>query len=555
MIRQREIVKEVVKNIGLLDDRKIRAALDEQLNTNERLARILVKLGYVASESVGNTLVLQVGIFPVSIKTEGIDLKAVDAIPSQLAASHRVIPFKIENKTLFLATDDPINFLAGDFFEKITGLDVDMALADKLDIDKAIAELYTSKQKEKAHSDLSKLSEDIKDVKGDDDAPVIKLVNMIIEEALKRRASDIHIEPLEHKFRIRYRIDGVLHEIQGPPKRLQGSIISRLKIMAGMDIAEKRMPQDGRIKIKLDKKELDLRVSTLPATYGESVVMRILDKSSFMVGLEDMGFLPENKKDFERLINLPNGMILVTGPTGSGKTTTLYATLSHINQKERKVITIEDPVEYQLDGINQVQVKPQINLTFASGLRSMLRQAPDIIMVGEIRDLETAEIAVQSALTGHLIFSTLHTNDAAGTVARLIDMGIKPYLVASTVQGILAQRLVRTICPSCREAYNPSAEEAAMFSISPDQLKDFELYKGKGCSACNNTGFKGRMGIYELLIMNDNMRELVIENTPSTVLCKKAREFGMRTLKEDGMEKVKRGYTTIEEVLRVTQDA
>jgi type IV pilus assembly protein PilB len=555
MIRQREIVREAIENIGLLDDRKIRAALEEQLNTNERLARILVKLGYVASESVGSTLVLQLGILPVAIKTEGIDLKIVDAIPSQLAASHRVIPFKIENNTLFLATDDPINFLSGDFFEKITGLDIDMALADKLDIDKAIVELYTSKQKEKAHSDLSKLSEDIKDIKGDDDAPVIKLVNMIIEEALKRRASDIHIEPLENKFRIRYRIDGVLHEIQGPPKRLQGSIISRLKIMAGMDIAEKRLPQDGRIKLKLDKKELDLRVSTLPATYGESVVMRILDKSGFMVGLEDMGFLPENKRDFEKLINLPNGMILVTGPTGSGKTTTLYATLSHINQKERKVITIEDPVEYQLDGINQVQVKSQINLTFASGLRSMLRQAPDIIMVGEIRDLETAEIAVQSALTGHLIFSTLHTNDAAGTVTRLIDMGIKPYLIASTVQGILAQRLVRTICPSCREAYNPSAEEAAILSILLDQLKNFELYKGKGCSACNNTGFRGRMGIYELLIMNDNMRELVIENTSSTVLCKKAREFGMRTLKEDGIAKVKLGYTTIEEVLRVTQDA
>jgi len=555
MIKQREIVKEVVKNIGLLDDLKIRAALDEQFKTNERLARILVKLGYVASETVGNTLVLQIGILPVAIKTEGIDSKAVDAIPPQIAASHRVIPFKIENKTLFLATDDPINFLAGDFFEKITGLDVDMSLADKLDIDKAIAELYASKQKEKARSDLAKLSEDIKDVKGADDAPVIKLVNMIIEEALKRRASDIHVEPLEHKFRIRYRIDGVLHEIQGPPKRLQGSIISRLKIMAGMDIAEKRLPQDGRIKLKLDKKELDLRVSTLPATYGESVVMRILDKSSFMVGLEDMGFLPENKKDFEKLINLPNGMILVTGPTGSGKTTTLYATLSHINQKERKVITIEDPVEYQLDGINQVQVKSQINLTFASGLRSMLRQAPDIIMVGEIRDLETAEIAVQSALTGHLIFSTLHTNDAAGAVARLIDMGIKPYLVASTVQGILAQRLVRTICSSCRESYSPSAEEASMLSISPDKSKDFELYKGKGCSACNNTGFRGRMGIYELLIMNDNIRELVIENTSSAVLCKKAREFGMRTLKEDGMEKVKLGHTTIEEVLRVTQDA
>jgi type II secretion system protein E len=555
MIKQQEIIKEAIKNIGLLDDKKISIALGEQLNTKERLAKILVRLGYVANENVGNTLLPQIGILPISIKTENIDAAAVNAIPSQFASSHRIIPVKIENNTLFLATDDPVNFLAGDFFEKITNTGIDMILANKADIDKALALFYTSGQKENQQNSLSKLSETIKNVKSDDDAPVIKLVNMIIEEALKRRASDIHAEPLEHKFRIRYRIDGVLHEIQGPPKRLQGSIISRLKIMAGMDIAEKRLPQDGRIKLRLENKELDLRVSTLPATYGESVVMRILDKSSFMVGLEDMGFLPEDKKDFEKLINLPNGMILVTGPTGSGKTTTLYATLSHVNQKERKVITIEDPVEYQLDGINQVQVKSQINLTFASGLRSMLRQAPDIIMVGEIRDLETAEIAVQSALTGHLIFSTLHTNDAAGAVTRLVDMGIKPYLVASTVQGILAQRLVRTICQSCREAYKPTEEEIALLSISPGELKDFELYKGKGCPTCNNTGFKGRMGIYELLIMTDNIRELVIENTPSTVLCKKAREFGMRTLKEDGMEKVKRGYTTIEEVLRVTQDA
>ncbi|HAZ10025.1 MAG: type II secretion system protein GspE [Omnitrophica bacterium GWA2_41_15] len=555
MKRQREIVKEIVKNIGLLDDQKIQRALDEQFNTKERLAKIMVRLGYVSSENVGNALIPQLGILPLAIQIDHIDLKAVNTISPQLAVSHRIVPFKLQAKTLFLATDDPINFLASDFFERITSLSVDMTLADQADIDKALAELYTSKQKETLHSDLSKLSEDIKDAKGDDDAPVIKLVNMLIEEALKRRASDIHVEPLEHKFRIRYRIDGVLHEIQGPPKRLQGSIISRLKIMAGMDIAEKRLPQDGRIKLALENKELDLRVSTLPAIHGESVVMRILDKSSFMVGLEDMGFLPENRRDFERLINLPNGMILVTGPTGSGKTTTLYATLSHINQKERKVITIEDPVEYQLDGINQVQVKPQINLTFASGLRSMLRQAPDIIMVGEIRDLETAEIAVQSALTGHLIFSTLHTNDAAGAIMRLADMGIKPYLAASTVQGILAQRLVRTICPSCREVYQPSKEEMVMLSIVPGQLKDLELYKGKGCSACNDTGFKGRMGIYELLVMNDSLRELVLENAPSAVLCKKAREFGMRTLKEDGMEKVKRGHTTIEEVLRVTQDA
>lgn len=555
MINYQEIVKEVVKNIGLLDDNKIRKALDEQFNTRERLAKIMARLGYIANENVGAALVPQVGILPAAIKTEEIDSKAVSSVPSNLATSHRIVPLKIEATTLFLATDDPLNLLSNDFFEKTLNLSVEITLADHADIDRALAELYTSRQKEKAPNELSKLAEEIKEVKGDDDAPVIKLVNMLIEEALKRRASDIHVEPLEHKFRIRYRIDGVLHEIQGPPKRLQGSIISRLKIMAGMDIAEKRLPQDGRIKLNLEKKELDLRVSTLPAIHGESVVMRILDKSSFMVGLEDMGFLPENRKNFEKLINLPNGMILVTGPTGSGKTTTLYATLSHINQKERKVITIEDPVEYQLDGINQVQVKPQINLTFASGLRSMLRQAPDIIMVGEIRDLETAEISVQAALTGHLIFSTLHTNDAAGAVIRLVDMGIKPYLVASTVQGVMAQRLVRTICPSCREAHNSSEDEIALLSLGPEQIKGLELYRGKGCFVCNNTGYKGRMGIYELLVMNDNIRELVLENVSSTVLCKKAMESGMRTLKEDGMEKVKRGYTTIEEVLRVTQDA
>jgi len=555
MIKEQEIIKEVVKNIGLLDEVKIKRALEEQLNTRERLSKILVRLGYVSSENVGNALIPQIGILPASINTQSIQPDALNSVPGQLAMTHRIIPLRIESVTLFIATDDPLNFLASEFFEKLAGMNIDMTLALSSDMDRALVELYASKQKQKVSSDISRLSEEIKDVKGDDDAPVIKLVNMVIEDAVKRRASDIHVEPLENKFRIRYRIDGVLHEMPCPPKRLQGSIISRLKIMAGMDIAERRLPQDGRIKVKLGNKELDLRVSTLPAIHGESVVMRILDKSTFLVGMEDMGFLPDNRREFDRLINLPNGMILVTGPTGSGKTTTLYATLSHINQKERKVITIEDPVEYQLDGINQVQVKPQINLTFANGLRSMLRQAPDIIMVGEIRDLETAEIAVQSALTGHLIFSTLHTNDASGAIIRLVDMGVKPYLVASTVQGVLAQRLVRTICPTCRVSYYPSEEEAAVLSLTQVQSKEVELFKGKGCADCNNTGYKGRMGIFELLVMNDKIRELVIENAPSTQICANARESGMRTLKEDGIEKIKSGFTTIEEVLRVTQDA
>jgi len=544
MIKQRDIIKEVVKNIGLLDDYKISKALDEQFNTKERLVKIMIKLGYLASENVGNALISQASILPVEIKTEDIDLKITNSISPQFAIKHRVIPFRLQGKTLFLATDDPINFLAVDFFEKITSFSVDMTLASQADMDKALVKFYASKQKS------------IESAKGDEDEAVIKLVNMLIEDALKKRASSIHIEPLEHKFRIRYRIDGVLYEIQGPPKKLQSSIISRLKNAAGIDTAENNLPQNGRIKIILENKELGLNVSALPAMHGESVVIKGLDKSGFMVGLEDLGFLSENKKGFEGLINIPSGMILITGPTGSGKTTTLYAALGYIKQKKRKIITIEDPVEHELDGINQVQVDPQFNLTFASGLCSALKQTPDTVMVGELRNLETAEIAVRLAFTGHLIFSTLHTNDAAGAITRLVDMGIKHYLVAATIRGILAQRLVRTICASCREAYQPSKGEVDMFSIDdPNLLKDFELYRGKGCPACNNTGFKGRMGIYELLVINDSIKELVMNNASGAELCKKAKEFGMRTLKEDGMEKVKSGYTTIEEVLRVTQYA
>lgn len=553
MAKKQDIVKQVVENIGLLDDKQIKKALDEQIATREYLSSILVRLGYITNSNVGKTLIQQIGILPVPIKPADIDRKISNLLPSHIVLSHRIIPLKHDAGKLVLGTDDPLNFLAAENLEKILGMPVELELIQTPDIDKVLGELYVSEQKPDV--DFGKMSEGIKESKGTEDAPIIKLVNVIINEAVKRRASDIHVEPLENKFRVRYRIDGVLHEVPGPPKRLQGSVISRMKIMAGMDIAEKRLPQDGRIKIKLDKKELDLRASSLPAIHGESVVMRILDKSSFLVGIEDLGLLPDQRKAVETLINLPNGMILVTGPTGSGKTTSLYAILSHVNQKERKVITIEDPVEYQLDGINQVQVRPQIGLTFASGLRSMLRQAPDIIMVGEIRDLETAQIAIQSALTGHLIFSTLHTNDAPSAITRLVDMGIKPYLVSSTVQGVFAQRLVRTICPSCREAYRPSEEEIHALSLKPGETQGLELYRGKGCSSCNATGFKGRIGIFELLIMTDEIREMVLNNASSAEILKKAKEMGLRTLKEDGMEKVKRGYTTIEEVMRVTQDA
>jgi len=555
MKKQREIIKEVVKNIGLLDDYKISRALDEQFTTKERLAKIMIRLGYIKNENAGNALISQASILPAEIKTEDIDLKITNKMPSELAINHRIVPLKFQGKTLFLATDDPINFLAIDFFERITGFSVNITLSSQDDIDKALVKFYALKQKEKPYSSFKKPSEIAKDVKIDEDKSVIKLVATLIEDALKKRASSIHIEPLERKIRIRYRIDGMLYETQGHPKELQSSIINRLKALAGIDATESRFPQNGRIKILSKNREMGLMVFTLPATHGESVVIKVLDKSNFIVGLEDVGFLPENKKDFERLLSLPGGMILVVGHAGSGKTTTLYAMLKYINQKEIKIITIEDPIEYELDGINQVQVNPQVNLTFANGLCSMLKQTPDIIMVGEIKDLETAEIAVQSALTGHLILSAFYADDAPGAITRLIDLGIKHYLAASAIQGILAQRLVRTICSSCREAYPPSKEEISILSIDPARLKDFELYRGAGCSACNDTGFKGRMGIYELLVMNDSIRELVMKNASGSALRRKAKEFGMRTLKEDGLEKVKRGYTTIEEVLRVTQNA
>ena len=551
-MQKQQIIKEVVKNIGLLTNQGIKKALEEQLQTKQYFGSVLVKLGYISNQNVGKALVSQIGILPVSIDSKNIEKKAINFLPSHLASTHRIIPLKLESGKLILATDDPLNFLATENLEKIVGMSVELELVLTQDLDKALDELYA--RKEKLGVDFKKVSEAIPETKSADDAPIIKLVNMVINEAVVRRSSDIHIEPLENKFRVRYRIDGVLHDVPGPPKRLQGSVVSRVKIMAGMDIAEKRLPQDGRINMKFGKNELDLRVSSLPGIHGESIVMRILDKSSFLVGIEDLGFLPAERKHFEELINLPNGMILVTGPTGSGKSTTLYATLSRINQKERKVITIEDPVEYQLDGINQVQVRPQIGLTFASGLRSMLRQAPDIIMLGEIRDMETAQIAVQSALTGHLIFSTLHTNDASSAVTRLADMGIKPYLVASTVQGILAQRLVRTICPSCREAYKPTKEEKEILFLKPAESENIELYRGKGCSSCNDTGFKGRIGIFELLAMTDDIREMILNNASSSEICRKAKEQGMKTLKEDGLEKVKRGHTTIQEAMRVTQD-
>lgn len=388
----------------------------------------------------------------------------------------------------------------------------------------------------------------------DDKAPVIKLVNLMIYQAAKSRASDIHIEPYEKELKIRFRIDGVLHNTLSPPKRYQSAIISRVKIMSNMNIAEKRLPQDGRIKIKMPDREIDLRVSTIPIVHGERVVMRLLDRGAMFYGLEEMGFSPDKLERFSRLIALPYGIILVTGPTGSGKSTTLYGALSRINTEDRNILTIEDPVEYRIPGIGQIHVKPKINLTFASGLRHILRQDPDVIMVGEIRDLETAEIAIQASLTGHLVFSTLHTNDAAGAITRLIDMGVEPFLVSSSVIAIMAQRLVRVICPKCRERYVPPPETLRALGLSPADLPDGTVSRGKGCDHCMGTGYRGRSGIFELLVIDDEIRQLVLDRISSNVIKKTALGKGMLTLRGDGAQKVAKGITTIEEVLRITQE-
>jgi general secretion pathway protein E/type IV pilus assembly protein PilB len=524
---------------------------------------ILFKKGYINDEDILNLVIAQLGTRPEETKNRRIDPEIIKKVSPSVAHHHRIIPIKFNDNILTVATDNPFNFLAFNNFKIFLNCEIEGILTKNQDIDELLDRYYGLKEGAPITALVAGMGETQKITLREtgetqpllkaEEAPVVKLVSLLILKAVKGRASDIHIEPLENKFRIRYRIDGILYEVPGPPKRLQSSVISRIKIMAGMDIAEKRLPQDGRIRIEISGKELDLRVSTLPAIYGESVVLRILDKSSFLLGLKELGLTSDDEKKFSRLIELPNGLILVTGPTGSGKTSTLYASLSYINKPDRKLITVEDPVEYQITGINQVQAKPQINLTFAVGLRSILRQSPDVIMIGEIRDSETAQIAIQASLTGHLVFSTLHTNDAPGAITRLIDMGIKPYLVASSLQAVLAQRLVRVICPLCKEEYQPTKEELEVIKLTANQSKNMKFYRGKGCDDCVNTGYKGRTGMFELLVMTDKLREIILEKISSSVINEEARTLGMITLREDGVRKVLAGITTISEVIRVTQ--
>ncbi|RMG04020.1 MAG: type II secretion system protein GspE [Nitrospirae bacterium] len=485
----------------------------------------------------------------------------LNGISSRFLRENRVIPVEIKDGTIEVVMDDPSRSDVIEALEYATGAKILAYQGNQDEITEYIEKFYGKETTiNKIIEDIDQLSyeevteeeEDIGHLKDlASEAPIIKLVNLIITRAVENRASDIHLEPYEDELKVRYRIDGVLHEVESTPRRLQPAIISRIKIMAKLNIAERRLPQDGKIKLKVSGKDIDMRISTIPVLHGESVVIRLLDRESIVIDLERLGFPEDTLSSFNRLIGLPNGIILVTGPTGSGKTTTLYGALDKINSPEKKIITVEDPIEYQLKGVNQIQVKPQIGLNFANTLRHIVRQDPDIIMIGEIRDLETAEIAIQASLTGHLVFSTLHTNDAPSAITRLIDMGVEGYLLASTLRGILAQRLVRQICPECKEVDHDTLPEERMLLNIP---QDITLYRGSGCEHCAGTGFYGRTGIFELLTIDEDLRKLISKDTDSATIRKAARSSGMRTLSEDGAKKVMQGVTTISEVIRVTQE-
>ncbi|MFP6901864.1 MAG: GspE/PulE family protein, partial [Opitutales bacterium] len=481
------------------------------------------------------------------------------AVPRKVAQEYAVFPIDLDGSEITLAMADPYDIDASDNLNHLLGRSIHPKVAAREDVIRAINEHYGVSAEAQMAGFLEEYDEEgveLVDIEGaqeasEEDAPIIRYVHSVIQSALDRRASDIHLEPLEKKFRIRYRIDGKLMEVDPPPKRLQPSILSRIKIMANISIAEKRLPQDGRINVKAAGRQIDLRVSTLPTAHGESIVMRILDKESLRLGLPELGFFSDDQAVFERIIAYPDGIFLVTGPTGSGKSTTLYSALNFINTPDRKIITVEDPVEYELVGINQVQVRRDVGMTFSAALRAMLRQAPNIIMVGEIRDLETAEIAINASLTGHLVFSTLHTNDAPSAVSRLIDMGVKPFLVSASLRAVLAQRLIRTICPHCTTAYEPTKAELLILGMT-ELPPDSTFMKGIGCEACNGIGFRGRKGIFELFTVTEEMAEMIYRNATLVELRAQARDMGMRNMREDGMRKVIAGMTTLDEVMRVT---
>ena len=515
--------------------------------------RELIEQGVISQEDVVRTLAAHNGMEFVDLSAVAPPPDVLQAMDADIAKRYRAVPVALRDGRLVVAIGDPMDMETADALSFVLNRDIEYVCATPDSIKKSVADFYGADGEGGPNGDVILRAEGVEENTTAGDAPIIKMVSMLLLEAYNHRASDIHLEPLEKKFRVRFRIDGVLQEMTSPPKKLHSAITSRLKIMSGsMSIAEKRIPQDGRIQLKLGKKSIDLRVSSIPTIHGESIVMRILDKSSLALGLPDLGFLSDDQLKFERLISMPDGIILVTGPTGSGKTTTLYSALHYMNKPDRKIITVEDPVEYQLSGINQVPVNSSIGMTFPAALRSMLRQAPNIIMIGEIRDMETASIAINASLTGHLVLSTLHTNDAPGAIARLIDIGIKPFLVSSSVRAVLAQRLVRRLCSKCKAPGELTVYEAKGLRIDANQISEGSVRKAHGCEDCRGKGFKGRLGIFELFMIDDEVRHMIINGATTTQLRGRARELGMRTLREDGVRKVLAGLTTAEEVITTT---
>ncbi|HEX8619860.1 MAG TPA: type IV-A pilus assembly ATPase PilB [Thermoanaerobaculia bacterium] len=563
---------ELLTKASLISQDQLKEALRVQKETGGKLGETLIKLGFVSEEDITECLSQQFGVPSINLQHFEIDASVIKLIPGDVARKYNILPVNKTGATITIAMADPTNVFAMDDIKFMTGYNVEPVVASELGIKAAIDNYYgttSSLELKKVMEDLqTQETADLEVLEEDEEldvtaladsaeeAPVVKLCNLILTDAIKRGASDIHIEPYEKEYRVRFRIDGILYEIMNPPLKLKDAMTSRMKILAKLDISEKRLPQDGRIKLKIkleDKnKELDFRVSVLPTLFGEKIVMRLLDKDNLRLDMTKLGFEQESLTRFEEAIFKPWGMVLVTGPTGSGKTNTLYSALSKVNSPEVNIMTAEDPVEFNLPGINQVQMKEAIGLNFAATLRSFLRQDPNIILVGEIRDFETAEIAIKAALTGHLVLSTLHTNDAPSTINRLMNMGIEPFLVATATQLIAAQRLVRRICSNCKEVVDMTPQAVANLGYRKDEIGTFSVYKGRGCEKCNNTGYKGRVGLIEVMVIDDDIRDLILAGGTAIDIKRKAMENGMITLRRSGLVKIKEGITTVEEVVRET---
>jgi len=568
-LRGRTLGRILIK-MGVLTRDKVEqcVAVQKKKGGGVQLGQVMLELAMIDQKQLNRALAAQRGMEFIEMGGMDVDKSVIEMIPAQMANAYRVIPLEYSksDNSMLVAIDSPDNFKATDDLSTLMGYKVKAKVAAPNDLEEMLKKYY-SKEDESINDLISQLEGD--DFLGEFDGrdksidldelkelaesnPVKKLLNLVLLQAIKDKASDIHFEPFEDEYKMRYRIDGVLYEMIPPPKHIAIAISSRIKVMANLDIAERRLPQDGRIPLTVQGHQVDLRVAILPTMFGESVVLRILDRSQLDLKLENLGLAPHDMETIRILVQKPNGILIVTGPTGCGKTTTLYSALKELNTIDAKLITTEDPVEYDIDGIIQVQMKPEIGLTFASCLRSILRQDPDVIMVGEIRDLETAQISAQASLTGHLVFTTLHTNDAPSAIARLIDLGLEPFLITATLEGVIAQRLVRKICTNCKEAYEPTEEQLLELDLTPDMVKGKKFYYGRGCDQCNNTGYKGRMGLYEIMIFDDNMRELVMNNASTNVLRNAAKKMGMVTLREKGLKAIFDGITTIEEVVKET---